>query len=234
MSELRLTEFFMNRRCDRCGVYIIDDSQMCPLCHTILSTETGDRDIPAMTYPEIFSKVRKMTMFSRILLTLCFIASMITVAVDVQTGAKGWSAIVAGALFYVYFEILIMSSKKTGYLARINWTLVLTLAMTILIDVVTGFQGWSVNFCLPSTIIVCNVVVLLLMIINHRNWQSYMIYQLVTIVLGLIPVILVRLGIVTHPVLSEIAFISSVSVFLGTLIIGGTSARSELGRRFHI
>jgi hypothetical protein len=212
----------------------MDDSEQCPLCHTILNAETSKDPIPAMDYPEIFRKVRAMTFFARILLTVCFVTSMITVAVNVQSGGMAWSAIVSASLFYVYFLILIMSSKKTGYMSRINLTLLLTLSLTIIIDVVCDFKGWSVNFCLPSTIIICNVVALLLMIINRRNWQSYMMYQLITVFLGLVPVLLVKLGIVTHPVLSEIAFISSVSVFLGTLIIGGGAARAELGRRFHI
>jgi hypothetical protein len=58
--------------------------------------------------------------------------------------------------------------------------------------------------------------------------------QLIMIIIGLIPVVLINIGIVKNPIVSEIAFLSSLIVFLGTLILGGRTAREELKRRFHI
>ena len=98
----------------------------------------------------------------------------------------------------------------------------------------TGFYGWSVDYILPGALILVDVVLIVLMIVNHRNWHSYMVFQLLTIVIGLIPVGLVEAGVVRHPLFSECAFIACVLVFLGTLILGGTQARLELQRRFHI
>ena len=79
-----------------------------------------------------------------------------------------------------------------------------------------------------------DLVFFVLMCANSRNWQGYMLYQIFMIVLGLIPIGLIESGIVTHPLMSEIAFLSAIIVFLGTLIIGGHNAREELKRRFHI
>ena len=76
--------------------------------------------------------------------------------------------------------------------------------------------------------------IVLLMIINSRNWQSYLMFQLFGIVCSLIPLLLIALHIVTHPGLSELAFGISVFLFLGTLIIGDRRARLELKRRFHV
>ena len=47
-------------------------------------------------------------------------------------------------------------------------------------------------------------------------------------------VLFVFLGWITSPVLSEIACSISILVFLGMVILGGRTARSELKRRFHI
>ncbi len=223
----------MSRKCDRCGVIVMDRTESCPLCHMVLSKE--EEEGRGMNYPEISAKVRKFTFFMRVLLFLCVVASMTCIVINFQTNRSiWWSAIVTGSVFYLYQILYIMTSKKMGYLARINYTVIMTVALQIVIDVATGFHRWSVNFSLPAAIFVCNVVVIILMIVNHRNWQSYMIYQLVTIVLALIPFILMKMGIVTKPIVSEIAVLSSISVFLGTLIIGGGAARAELGRRFHI
>ncbi|MFR5116620.1 MAG: DUF6320 domain-containing protein [Eubacterium sp.] len=63
----------------------------------------------------------------------------------------------------------------------------------------TGFSGWSVNYVLPSAFILIDVTVIILMIVNSRNWQSYIPMQLLIIVLKVfIPFILA--GILEFPV----------------------------------
>ena len=76
--------------------------------------------------------------------------------------------------------------------------------------------------------------ILVLMITNRRNWQSYMMWQIFTILLSLVSIVLSFPGIVKSPLPGRIALAASVFLFLGTLIIGDRKARTELKRRFHI
>ena len=226
----------MGKRCNKCQLVILDDTDRCPLCHSVLDSREVEEELPvSMSYPDVFYKVKKFTIFMRILLTLAFITTMVAVFVNYQLGHKKWWSLIVGmGMFFLYAELHLFSNPNAGYLKRINLTLILTLLYLVLIDLVVGFAGWSVNYCLPGALISANIIVIILMIVNRRNWASYMLYQIATILAGFVPILLIRLGLVTKPLLSEVAFLSSVSVFLGTVIIGGGEARTELQRRFHI
>jgi hypothetical protein len=111
---------------------------------------------------------------------------------------------------------------------------VVAIAVFVGIDYLTGYKGWSINFIYPAAVILVDLSIMILMIVNRRNWQSYMMLQILTILMSLIPVILLAVGIVTFPYLALIAFGVSVFLFLGTLIMGDQRAKTELKRRFHI
>ena len=76
--------------------------------------------------------------------------------------------------------------------------------------------------------------IVILMIVNRRNWQSYMMIQILSILFSLIPVILFFTGIISFAPLVFIALAASAFLFLRTLILGDQRARNELKRRFYI
>ena len=106
--------------------------------------------------------------------------------------------------------------------------------LIILIDTFLGFSGWSVSYVLPAAIILLDLALAILMLINRRNWQSYLILQVAMVLVGIVPLVLIRIGIVTRPLVSDIAFLVTVFMFLGSMILGGRTARIEMKRRFHI
>jgi hypothetical protein len=61
-----------------------------------------------------------------------------------------------------------------------------------------------------------------------------MMAQLFTISLALVQLLLWLFGMVKSPYMTWIAFLASVLLFAGTLILGDARARTELKRRFHI
>lgn len=79
---------------------------------------------------------------------------------------------------------------KSGYMFKTISLIILAVAMMLGIDYVTGYRGWSLDFVVPSAILVVDLVIFLLILINRRNWQSYMMTEILTILLSLIPVIL--------------------------------------------
>ena len=111
---------------------------------------------------------------------------------------------------------------------------ILAVLMLLGIDYLTGYQGWSLDYVLPLGILLIDLTLLILTLVNRRNWQSYMMAQILAILLSLIPVGLRLGGIIKFPYLVWIAFATSVFLFLGTLIIGDRRARTELKRRFHV
>ncbi len=218
-------------RCRYCGVEISDKTEKCPLCQGVL--EAGGKQRQA--YPDIYSQRKRLILVRQIISIVAIAAIALCLYIDYQTISRmKWSFIASGGIILAWRMFLVMSDPNKGYRARIIHALFGCFAYLMLIDYVSGFGGWSLDIVLPGAMFLINFGLIFLMIYNHRSWQSYMIYQLGGIVLGLIPIILIYAGVVKHPILSELAFGSSVFLFICTLILGGTAARTELERRFYI
>ena len=123
---------------------------------------------------------------------------------------------------------------KSGYIAKTVVLTILALALFVAADFAVGYNGWSVNYVVPSGILFIDAGILLFMIINRKNWQSYMMLEIFMVLCSGVMLILYLFGIVTNPVMLSVAFHVSLILFLGTVIIGGRRARVELKRRFHI
>ena len=221
-------------KCNRCGVIVNEDTEVCPLCKGVLETD-GVKPTPINEYPNIFRKDKTWNLLLRIFLAVWVIGTIVLVFINYQTTHKYWWSVVASAsYFYALVVARTLTNPHAGYLRRIFVVVFGAMLLNVVIDACYGFYGWSINYILPAALFVINFALILLMIINHRNWQSYMMLQIFSIFIGCIPLWFIHIGLVTHPLLSEIAFLSSVVLFLGTLIVGGSAARSELKRRFYI
>ncbi len=224
----------MGSICKQCKTIITDPVTTCPLCQNVLdSPEEG-----SLTYPNIAVFVKKITIFKRMVLFLGILTVVLCFFIDAKISERlDWSIFVLVAVVYGISILYAFLDSESGYRKRIVLILFGGTLLILMADLLTGdltTLTWSLNFVLPGVIFLINVVLLLLMIINRRNWQSYMLYQIGLIFIGMIPLLLIHLGIVTYPLISELAFLSSVFVFIGTLIFGGRVAQIELQRRFHI
>ena len=100
-------------------------------------------------------------------------------------------------------------------------------------DFVTGYRGWSVDYVMPCGILFIDVATVVIMAVNHRNWQSYIVVQLFMILCSLIPAALYLAGLENNIFFAFSPLSFSSLLFLGTMIIGDRRARLELKRRFH-
>ncbi len=217
-------------RCSHCGVEILDDTEHCPLCHSVLEN-TGKGK---MTYPNVFHKIKKINFLFRLFLFLAILFGVAAVSVNVTFHPEIWWSMIFIAAEVYGIIMLYLFTKDTGYRIRIIVGIFGFLLFDILADRITGYAGWSVNYMFPTAILLANLAVLLLVLINRRNWQSYLLFQLGVVLFGLVGIVFVFLGWITLPILSEIACSVSILVFLGMVILGGRTARSEFQRRFHI
>lgn len=217
-------------KCKVCNVEISDESRVCPLCRRVL----GEGLPGKATYPDARILSRRLKLFTNILLFVIIVACAVVGYINYRTGGILWSLIVGAGLFYLFLIIRMDILGSQGYKFKIVVTTLTGILYVLMIDYVTGYRGWAVNFVVPGAIMLMDVGVIILMIVNFRNWQSYLLFQIFLILCSLIPLLLIALGVVTSPGLSELAFGCSVFLFLGTLIIGDRRARVELKRRFHV
>ena len=218
-------------RCKQCNVEILDETARCPLCHSVLEKTVEVENM----YPNVRTMTRRLALLSRIYLFVAILVEALLIYLNVLSDSEMfWSAIPGLAMLYGYLVLRYAILGKSGYKGKIIVLTLIAILMVVAIDFVVGYRGWSVNYALPSAILLVDAGILILMCINRRNWQSYMMWQIFMILCSVVPLVLYAVGIVTAPLLALLAFAFSTALFLGTLIIGDRRARTELRRRFHV
>ena len=218
-------------RCKQCNVEILDETERCPLCHSVLEKTVEVENM----YPNVRTMTRRLALLSRIYLFVAILVEALLIYLNVLSDSEMfWSAIPGLAMLYGYLVLRYAILGKSGYKGKIIVLTLIAILMVVAIDFVVGYRGWSVNYALPSAILLVDAGILVLMCINRRNWQSYMMWQIFMILCSVVPLVLYAVGIVTAPILALLAFAFSTALFLGTLIIGDRRARTDLRRRFHV
>ena len=225
--------FIMNK-CLHCGVNILDETDVCPLCQCVV--ESGNENMAGERYPDIRLKARNLDLACRIVLFLSIVLGALSVIVNYLDDSQiWWSVIVVGGLAYLllimFFFII---NEHAGYRSKVMISVTCTAAYLVLIDYVFGFKHWSLDYGLPLTLVIVDALIILVMFINIRNWQSYLSFQIFMIICSGVCVLLSLFGVIRHPLMSYVALGLSVVMFLAAFIIGGRRARNELKRRFHV
>lgn len=226
----------MMSRCKQCNVEILDKTEKCPLCHHVL--EVGETEGENL-YPDARVVGRKYRMFENIFLFSSIVVWCICFYINYEynaatNGEIWWSLILGLLLVYANGLIRITILGKSDYLFKIISAIFLLLAILFEVDWLTGYHGWAMNFAFPTAIISLDIGILILMLVNRKNWQSYIMVQIGALILSAIAVVLIVMEMITFPYLAIAASGFSLFIFLGTVIIGDRTARTELKRRFHI
>ena len=209
----------------------MDETECCPLCKSILEQTEELENM----YPDVRIRMRRLKLFSRIYLFCAILAEAALFCVNLLTESQiWWSAITGLAFLYFYMVLRYAILGKSGYKSKVTVLVILSILIAVVIDFVLGYRGWSVDYVLPVGILVVDAVVLICMIGNRRNWQSYMMWQILMILCSLIPMGLYIKELEQNPYRAFLPLAVSVTIFLGTIIIGDRRARMELVRRFHI
>lgn len=218
-------------RCRNCNVEILDETEFCPLCHSVLEQTEEVENM----YPDARLKTQKLKFAIRLYLFCAIVVEFVLIMIDFNSETQvHWSILAGLGLLYVYTVLRYAVLGKSGYRAKTIVLVLLAVLITVAVDFVTGYRGWSVDYVVSGGILLMDAVIMVLMIFNRRNWQSYMMWQLSTIFLSLIPPALYWVGMENNVYMAFLPVVISVFLFLGTLIIGGSRASQELYRRFHI
>lgn len=218
-------------KCRNCRVEVLDETDICPLCRSILEPTAAVENM----YPNVKVRTRRLTLVSNVYLFFAICLEAILISVNILTSSQIWWSVISGlALLYLHLVLRYAVLGKSGYRNKIIVLSTMTILSAIAVDMVIGYQGWSVDYVLPAGIVLVDIILLGCMFFNRRNWQSYMMWQLTMILCSFIPPLLYLAEIETKQHLAFLPLFLSSAIFLGTLIIGDRRARIELFRRFHI
>ncbi len=220
-------------KCIKCNVIIADDSHICPLCNHILEPIAGQE--VENVYPNIKEKHKKMNFVIRLYLFLALVCDALFVLLNFMTHARiPWATITSAAFVYGFLTLTMVTNPRFSLKAKMVYQTLWGVVFIMVLDYVLGFKGWSFAFILPAAIVVLDVIMLVLMLINRRYYQEYLVMEILLIVLSVIPLTLYFIGLTHILSVALLALVASGILFVGTLIIGGPKSNAELSRRFHV
>lgn len=218
-------------KCCNCNIEILDETKCCPLCQSVLIPTDELENM----YPDARLMMRRLMLFSRIYLFGAILLQAGLFVINLAMKSEiWWSAITGLFLLCGYMILRYAILGKAGHKSKIFILASIAIMVAVAIDVVIGYRGWSVDYVLPSAIIIVDIIIIGCMIYNHRNWQSYIMWQLLMVLCSLLPAGLYMTGLERNEYLAFLPLCASFALFLGTMIIGDRRALTELKRRFHI
>lgn len=206
------------------------------MCHHVMELDEHPREnmYPnARVVGQQYRMLKNVILFSSIVIwSICF---SINWGYNNRTGGDVWWSLVLGlALVYVNGILRITILGKSDHVFKLVISIIMALFILLEVDWLTGAHGWGMNFVFPMAVICLDIGILILMLVNRKNWQSYLMVQIGALLLGIVAVILVFMDVITFPYIAQGAAAFALFVFLGTVILGDRTAKEELKRRFHV
>lgn len=189
----------------------------------------------SLMYPDINPAMKKIKLVIKLFIFISVIVECILILINYLTykGVK-WSLICGAALVYLCFTVCYSFQRNTGHKSKMFAQMIGAIILVILIDCALGYTGWSLNYVTPIAIMLFDVTILVAMIINSNNWQSYILLQVAMLIVSVFFSILAAVNVVTWPLLTIIATIISAIILIATVVFGDKTAVTELSRRFRI
>ena len=230
-------------RCRKCNIDIMDDSIVCPLCKNVLDISDDLKNTDKMgmyksrsiSYPDIVKKRKWIKFVIRLSVFLSIIAEIILVLINYMTFKNTlWSIVTGACLAYVCFTIAYSFQRYVSHRAKLAVQVIVAIPLIIIIDRVYGGNGWSINFGIPIMVLVLDLVVFILSMVNFKKCHVYLMVQLTGIIMSFICSIFVVIGRYKVKMLSVVATVVSIIVFMIIVFLGEKKSTSELAKRFRI
>lgn len=213
--------------CDKCGVDVSGDLELCPLCQARLS---GEAEPSVFPHNEVRSSgvmaLRVLAFATGVgILLMAFLGHVLSLRIE--TVLAVWLAL---ATNYAFVRHVMESSPD--FLRLIARYFLLLLGAALLWFVLTDDLVVT-TFVVPSICLTALVVdAVLLCVFRGRFVSSYAKYLLFDILLGVLPMILAWLGLVTWDVLAYASALVSGVLLLGLVMFARDRLLAEVRKLF--
>ena len=215
-------------KCLKCDVIVNGVTNKCPLCDSVID-ETKDNIYPRKINGLKYGFIRKISLFITVICSLCVLLLNFYLTPNYR-----WSLFVIGQLFIFYilfFKILNGRNKILRILFTFN---ILVCSLSIFWDIYIGFNGWSLDYVLPSLCITYGIFVLLLRFINYFAFRQNSSYIYFNICLGFTPLVLLSLDIVKVDILSNLSAIIAFINLIILIIFDWSDLKIFISKKFHL
>ncbi len=217
--------------CEKCGVYVMGTLQNCPLCQGPLS---GESDPEGDVYPNI-PLSRLSHVLPRVLILASAIAAAACTTVFLVSPRFQWEALaVLAGLGSGWFTVGIAVKKRKKPFQAVFWQICALSLLAVAWDVGTGFRGWSLDFVLPILYVCTMLAMTATARILHFQVQDYLVYLMMDILLGLLPLLLLLCGVLRVVYPAAVCIAVSLVLLAALILFEGPALKGELLRRLHL
>jgi hypothetical protein len=218
--------------CPECKVRIEGTWARCPLCAAGLEGSAGPSPLPSV--PLVFSHRR----LSRILVLCSLAVIAVSLAAqllfardrgDIGVLRSVWMGLAAMWL------VVVMAVRTRRNIARGTVSLMVVVGLVCVYwDYLTGWPGWSLTYAVPI-VSACSIIAVLVTVgATRMAVGDRVLYIVLTVVLGLFPVVFLLCGWVSDPGPSLASGLLALTLLAAVLRTRRRALSHELARRLHL
>ncbi|NLA86704.1 MAG: hypothetical protein GX847_05355 [Clostridiales bacterium] len=225
--------------CRKCALSVNTAYEFCPLCASQLTDVQISEAAPAGedasedVYPRYHGEI-KYNLALRLLLFISIVGASTSLLINLLLyNGVLWSLLVAGGIGIFWAAVIYPISARRNLGHHITVDAIAACVFFVVAQFVIGVKGWSLDYVVPFLFIAATTFISLVILIKRMKWREYAMYQFITILLGILPVISVIAGLVTTAWPSIVSAFYSFMTLLGMFIFADKKYKNELIKRFH-
>lgn len=218
--------------CDHCKVSLKGNHKICPLCGGIIhENEEKSEEV----FPPIPTIYQEFNILIRTMILISISAIIISFAVNaIFTKESRWSLLVAASILCMWISLFFIIHKKNNIPKTIVWQVALIGILSILWDKSMGWIGWSIDYVVPAVCVGAMIVMAIAAKILKIGVRDLIIYLLVDVIFGFVPIIFLLID-GLHVLFPSIICVAASAISLTALILfEGDNMKAELNKRMHI
>ena len=169
-----------------------------------------------------------------------FIASSIILALvlllinKLTTPGVPWSAIANCGIIYTWIVVIYSIRRNTNIGGHVLLQILAISAVLLYIDKRLGYIGWSINLGIPIVLIAANVTMFVLTIISYKKYIKYAIYQLVIVLLSILPLVIMSIKNIELSILGMVAIGVSILNLIVTICLCYKDIKEAVVMKVHM
>lgn len=144
-----------------------------------------------------------------------------------------WAVIASAGILYLVLFMSYPLIHRGNPAAKVVVGALETNGLMSVIDLASGGLGWSFAYADPGMMILANGILLVFILMNRKNWHSYVVYQVLLTICNFGMHIFCLLGWVSNPLVLWISCGISIGMTGILMISGHRKGIKELKRRFY-
>ena len=187
-----------------------------------------------MIYLQKLTSKKSNELINMLLISSIMIAITLIIINKFTTPTIQWAGIANCGIIYAWVTVLYSIKRNTNIAGHILLQIIAMSLAVLYIDYRLNFYGWSIHIGIPVILMTANITMLVLAIVGHKSYVRYAMYQLIIVILSMIPFILALNGIIEFRILNQIAIGISLLNFLISLILSYKDFYKIIVCKFHM